>query len=638
MFQPISQLKDNILDARIYFQRTLISLFGVLVLVAVLVVSFYSLQVTHYEDYTTQSDRNRIHRQTVPATRGLIFDRNNVLLAENIPSYSLIIIRERVTDLDNTISELAKLVDISDRQIKKFKTRSRRRHPFESVPIRYHLSEEDIAIIGVNRYRLPGVEVEARLVRSYPYGEIFSHAIGYVGRINERELKLINPKHYSGIDSIGKTGIEKVYEKSLLGKVGYQNVETNARGRVIEVLERFSPTPGKNIKLYLDTNIQTVAYHALKDVNAAAVAIEVKTGGVLAAVSTPSFDSNLFVTGISSKNYALLRDSTDLPMFNRVLQGQYPPASTIKPVIGLLGLERGIITPLSTIYDPGFYQLENDDRKYRDWKRYGHGNKINLRAAIAQSCDTYFYNLAFKLGIDSMSEFMNDFGLGIATGVDQTSERRGLMPSRQWKREKQNLPWYPGETLNTSIGQGYMLMTPLQLASMVATMASKGKRIQPRLMMSMDEAAPLPPTVLNTIDVVDEHWNTIFSAMKDVVHHPRGTAARISKGASYTMAGKTGTAQVVGIKQDERYDAEKISKRNRDHALFIGFAPYDDPEIAVAIVVENGEHGSSSAAPVARKIFDAYFARRDLEVTSLKNTTSIKNSPPLATNAAMRNP
>ncbi len=627
MSEPIGQLKDKHGDYRTFLKRILLSFFFVLVLFIVIFTRFYNLQVTNYADHTTQSDRNRIHRQAVPATRGLIFDRNGELLAENRPSYSLTIVRERVKDLDSMLSELRKLVSITDQQIEKFKQRPR--IPFQSVPLRYNLSETDIAIIGVNRYRLPGVEVEARLVRHYPHAEIFAHTIGYVGRINERELKEIDRNAYQGLDTIGKRGIEKFYERELLGIVGYQDVETNARGRVIKVLKRHDPVPGKNLITHLDLGMQRVAYEAVKGERAAVVALDVKTGGVLAIVSTPSFDSNLFVTGISINDYKELRDSPDLPLFNRTMQGQYPPGSTIKPVLGLLGLETGVVNEHTTIYDPGWYQLENDDRRYRDWKRYGHGKSVDLRQAIAQSCDVFYYDMAFKLGIDRIHKFMVEFGLGDYTSIDQTSERPGLMPSRDWKKHNRGQPWFPGETLNTGIGQGYMLMTPIQLAVMTSILASRGERILPRVLKQIIE--PLSEQngqqqlagvefaeMVNTNNPIilqsTANWEYIFQAMEDVVHNRKGTAHGISKGATYRMAGKTGTAQVVGIAQDDKYDSSKLEKHKRDHALFVGFAPLEDPQVAVAVIVENGEHGSSSAAPVARKLFDTYLLGRQADM------------------------
>jgi penicillin-binding protein 2 len=431
---------------------------------------------------------------------------------------------------------------------------------------------------------------------------------------------VIDRVNYSGTYQIGKIGIEKFYEDILHGKVGSQNVETNARGRVLRVLERTDPEPGSDITLHLDAHLQQVAHDALGDNRGAVVAIDPNNGGVLAMVSTPSFGANLFVTGISSKNYNGLRDSLDLPLFNRALQGQYPPGSTIKPIYGLAGLHYKVVTPDDAVRDPGWYRLANDERFYRDWKKGGHAPWVALEQAIIESCDVYYYDLAFKLGIDRISEFAKPFGLGEKTGVDNTNERSGLLPSREWKRKMKRQPWFPGETLSVGIGQGYMLTTPLQLAAATATLASKGRRFEPRFLKQVGDI-PAGVSERPSIEVLDEYWDIIRMAMKKVVHSSRGTARKIGRKAKYKMAGKTGTAQVIGIAQGEEYDAEQIAKRKQDHALFIGFAPFDDPRIAVAVIVENGGSGSSAAAPIARKVFDAYLLNDDISDKKLSQVS-----------------
>ncbi len=602
-------LKDPYAERRIFSVRIFTSIVIMLSLLSALAWRYFSLQILEHDVYRTQSERNRVQLQPIPPKRGLLYDRNGVLLAENVPSYSLSLVKEQLDDIDESIVLLQQLLDIDEEAVSKFKRRLNRRRPYEPVPLKFKLNETERAIIAVNRYRLPGVEVEAQLVRNYPLGELFAHAIGYVGRISERELTEIDPVNYSGTYEIGKIGLEKHYEDQLHGKVGYQNVETNARGRVLRVLERSNPEPGKDITLHLDAYVQQVAHEALGDERGSVVAIDPKTGGVLALVSTPSFDANLFVTGISSKDYNRLRDSLDLPLFNRALQGQYPPGSTVKPIFGLAGLEYGIVTPQTVVRDPGWYRLPNDDRFYRDWKRGGHAATMNLKDSIIQSCDVYFYDLAYKMGIDNIHEFSAQFGLGEASGIDSTHERSGLLPSRDWKRKMKRLAWYPGETLNVGIGQGYMLTTPLQLAVATAGLASRGTIFEPRLLQSMDGKAVTAPQ-RSGVTASEANWLFIEEAMKAVVHSLRGTARRIAKGAEFEMAGKTGTAQVIGIAQGAKYDSEQIAKRNRDHALFIGYAPYDDPQIAVAVIIENGEGGGSKAAPVARKVFDAYLLPR----------------------------
>lgn len=615
---PASILKDTFLESRIYFGRLLLASVIILSLLGVLVGRYSYLQITQHDIYKTQSDRNRVHVQSVPPTRGLIYDRHGKLLAENQPSYTLTLVKERVKDLQQSLSLLQALLTVSDAEIEKFNKRLRSRRPFEGVPLRFRLSEEEIALLAVNRYRLPGVEVKAELVRNYPYDELFAHTVGYVGRINEREQKRIDPVNYAGSHHIGKIGLEKKYEELLHGQVGFENVETDARGRVLRVLERTDPVPGADIQLFIDRKVQEVAYNALLGADGhsrgSLVAIDPNTGGVIAIVSTPSFNPNYFVNGISSKNYSALRDSLDLPLFNRSLQGQYPPGSTVKPIFGLAGLDYGTITAQSVIYDPGWYRLPNDERRYRDWtwavRRGGHGKKVDLHQAIVESCDTYFYDLAYKLGIDNIHEFGGKFGLGKLSHIDLTSERKGLLPSRQWKRDNYRSPWFPGETLSLGIGQGYMLTTPLQLAISTATIASRGIRMQPRVLKSIN-GEEQDPVIAEVIALKDEQsWQITIDGMRDVIHSIKGTARRIGKGAQYKMAGKTGTAQVVGIKQGEKYDEKMVAIRNRDHALFVGFAPLENPQIAIAVIVENAGHGGSKAAPIARKVFDAYLLPR----------------------------
>lgn len=600
-------IKDHVREQRIFVQRAVLAFLFILVLTGCLIARMYYLQVVKHDLYQTLSDRNRMQVLSLPPPRGLIFDRNGVLLADNQPSFSLTLVRERVPDLEATLERLRGILDLSDEEIERFRQRlTQRRRPYESVAVKLRLSEEEIARYSVNRHLLPGIEVEAEAVRYYPLGATMAHVIGYVGRINEAELKMLDPVNYSGTHYTGKLGIEKFYEDILHGKVGYQNVETNARGRVLRVLERTPPVAGKNLTLHIDSRLQRTAEEAVAGFRAGIVAIDVKTGGILAMVSTPSFDPNLFVTGIDHKTYAALRDSPDIPLFNRALRGRYPPASTVKPFIGLAGLQAGKTTWSHTIWDPGYYQLSEQGRRYRDWKRWGHG-RINLHDSIVQSCDTYFYDLAFKLGPDPMAEMLRSFGFGEVLAYDTFDARPGILPSREWKQAALRQPWYPGDSLNAGIGQGYMLSTPLQLATATAVLANRGKWIRPRLIKEI-EGEPLPEIDAPPDVVLDnpEDWDRMFAAMRDVVHGARGSARSSGRGAAYQFAGKTGTAQVIGIKQDEDWDPNKVDPRFWDHALFVGFAPLDDPQIAVGIVVENGGGGSSTAAPVARILFDAY--------------------------------
>ena len=571
-----------------------------------------NLQILEHESYQVLSDRNRIHIRPITPTRGLIYDRNGVLLAQNLPSFSLDIVPEQIEDMDDTIKQLAEIITISEGDINTFKAglkKASRRH--KAVSLRSRLSEEEIARFAVNRHRFTGVDTVARLYRHYPHGNLGVHALGYVGRINERELQQIDPTNYEGTDYIGKTGLEKFYEDLLHGEVGIEQIETNAQGRTLRALGSTAPIPGLNLHLSLDIELQRIAENAFGENNGALVAIDPANGDVVAMVSMPTFDPNLFVEGINSKTYKALQDSHSQPLFNRALRGRYPPGSTIKPFFGLAGLEYGLIQPGVRTVCPGWYMLENDERKYRDWKKQGHG-LVNLTGALVESCDVYFYDLALTLGIDRLSEFMEPFGLNDLTGIDTSGELTGLMPSREWKQKKRHQPWFPGETLITGIGQGFLLTTPLQLASATAALSRYGQQLRPRLVAATEDPGsnervwlPAAPNVAVPV-INEENWEYIIRAMTKVVHSPRGTARSISPGAKYKIAGKTGTAQVFGIKQDEEYVVEDIEKHLRDHALFIAFAPVENPRIAVAVVVENGGSGGAVAAPIARKIMDHY--------------------------------
>ena len=603
-------IRDTLTETRVFSKRAVLAVLVVVLATAGLLARYFHLQVVEHEKYRTESDRNRIHARPVPPRRGLIFDRHGVVLADNRPIFNLVLTRERVRDMDQTLALIDQTIGLDDADVERFRKRLPRQLPFEAVPLRFNLGEEEIARLAVNRHLLPGVEVEAELVRHYPHRELLAHAVGYVGRINESELASLDATDYAGTNLIGKNGIEKFHEDALHGGVGYENVETNARGRVLRVLERIDPGAGQDLVLELDLEVQRVAQQALGAERGAVVAIDPQTGGVIALASSPSFDPNPFVSGISGPAYAVLRDSPDHPLINRAIQGLYPPGSTVKPMYALAGLYYGISTPTSAVPDPGWYQLGGVGRRYRDWKKWGHGGAVNLSQAIIESCDVYFYDLANRMGIQRMHDFALEFGLGSATGVDQTAERRGVMPSNAWKLSAIGERWYPGETLSVGIGQGYMLATPMQLAVMTATIANRGRHYRPRLVQRIG-GRTLDPELLHTVEMPDPaYWDVTVKAMEDVVHGPRGTAKAINKDLSYHIAGKTGTAQVVGIAQNATYDASKLDKRQRDHALFVAFAPVEDPRIAVAVMVENGEHGSTTAAPVARKVMDAFLLPR----------------------------
>ncbi len=604
-------IKDYLFESRLFMQRSVQALVFAALLIAVLVGRLVYLQVVAHEHFITLSDDNRIKILPLPPNRGLIFDRNGIILADNLPSYRLEITPEQIHDMPATLDGLAQLIDIRDIDRKRFDKLRARTPSFKPVPLRFHLSDEEVARFATDRHRFPGVDIVAGLSRHYPHGSLAAHALGYVGRIDERDLQRIDASNYSGTTHIGKVGVEKTYEQTLHGSVGYRQVETNAEGRVLRTLVRSPPVPGENLYLTLDAELQHIAEQAFGTHSGAAVAINPETGGILAFVSQPAYDPNLFVNGIDTETYQALRDDDDQPLFNRALRGQYPPGSTIKPFVGLGGLEQGITTEHSHTYCPGFYQLPGKDRRYRDWKRSGHGT-VELNSAIAQSCDVYFYDLALSMGIDRLHSYLSQFGFGTRSGIDISGELPGLMPSREWKRASRNQPWFPGETLITGIGQGFMLTTPVQLASATATLSKYGRRMTPHIVASTQKSdeSSLTPVANDPMLYIPieqrEHWHAVIEAMHEVVQGKHGTARKAGKGAPYQFAGKTGTAQVFGLKEEEKYDAAKLEERLRDHSLFIAFAPLETPKIAVAVVVENGGSGSAVAAPIARTILDAY--------------------------------
>jgi penicillin-binding protein 2 len=605
----LDTLKNTEQELRIFRTRAFLALIVVIVLSAFLVSRLVYLQVVEHDKYSTRSENNRVRVEPLPPTRGLIYDRDGVLLAENRPTYNLTLVRERVDDLDQTLERLVALLDLPEDDIEAFKLRSRQRQrPFQPALLMSDLNQQQIARLAVNRHRLPGVEVEAQLLRYYPDARIMSHALGYVGRINAEELKTLDTGRYAGTHFIGKTGVERFYEEVLHGEAGLRKVETNARGRVLRELGRTDPVPGKNLTLTLDTGLQRLAFDLLDGRRGSIVAIEPQSGEILAMASAPGFDSNQFVTGIDVASYRALQQNLDLPLFNRAIRGHYPPGSTIKPFVAMAGLREAVITPEKTINDPGYFQLPNDSRRYRNWLRWGHG-RVDMERSLAVSNNTYYYSLAHDLGIDKLQRQLSAFGLGQRVAHDVQGASRGLLPSREWKRERYNQPWYPGETLSVGIGQGYLQITPLQLATATATLANKGDWVKPRLARKVD-AEPLPRALPDTPEDIEldnaDGWNTVFNGMEKVLSGREGTARRTGKGLEYRMAGKSGTAQVFSLGRDERYNAAELAERLRDHALFIAFAPVDDPQIAVAVIVENVGGGSTHAAPVARAMTDAW--------------------------------
>ncbi|MFY0990362.1 penicillin-binding protein 2 [Halomonas sp. C05BenzN] len=615
-------LKNAEQELRTFRVRSLLAVLLVFAMTALLMGRLVYLQVVQHEVYSTRSEKNRVRVEPLPPTRGLIYDRNGVLLAENRPTYNLTLVRERVDDLDATLTLLVDLLELSDEEIEAFRVRSRQRQrPFQPALLMSDLDEDQIARLAVNRHRLPGVEVEAQLLRYYPDAEIMAHALGYVGRINAEELQTLDAGRYAGTHFIGKTGVERFYEDALHGQSGLRKVETNARGRVLRELGRTDPVPGENLTLTLDKELQQLAYELLDGRRGSIVAIVPATGEILAMVSVPGFDSNQFVTGIDVASYRALQEDIDLPLFNRAIRGQYPPGSTIKPFLALAGLVEGAITPDKTIFDPGYYQLPNDSRRYRNWLRWGHG-RVDMERSIAVSNNTYYYSLAHDMGIDRLHENMSAFGFGQRVGHDIFGESTALMPSRDWKRGRFNQPWYPGETLSVGIGQGYWQVTPLQLATATAVLANRGQWVRPRMASRIgDEEVPvaLPDTPEDIVLATEAWWDKVFSGMEKVLSGHEGTARRTGAGLEYRMGGKSGTAQVFSLGQDQRYDAEELAERLRDHALFMAFAPLEDPRIAVSVIVENAGGGSTHAAHLARAMTDAWLLEdEELDVEELR--------------------
>lgn len=603
------ELKDAVFEMRLFFNRAVMAFILVFFAFVLLLYRAYNLQVTHYKDFATRSDRNRISLVPEAPVRGIIYDRNGVILADNRSVYSLELIPEKVKNMTQELAQLKHLLQIPDEKIEDFNKRLKGTRRFKKIILLSNISEAQRAIFEVNRHLFSGASIEARLVRYYPFGKEMVHVLGFVGRINENELTQLDEKNYKATRNLGKVGLEKYYEPVLHGKVGYREVETDVHGRVIRVLKRTPPVPGANLILSIDSQLQLLATKALGNYRGSIVALDPQNGEVLTLVSNPGYDPNAFVGGISSKAFNKLLASQDRPLFNRSLLGQYPPGSTIKPMLGLAGLEYGIINKTSKIDDPGWFMIENEERKFRDWTlaKFGRGHgKVDLYKAIVQSCDTFFYDLSYRMGIDKIHEAMNRFGFGELTGIDMGEEKKALMPSREWKRAKLREPWFPGETVIVGIGQGFWTVTPLQLANATAILANRGTRFDLRLVTAIDygqEKVEISPKLAEKQVVSSkENMDLVLKAMQAV--NKTGTARTAFRTAKFTSAGKTGTAQLISIAQGEKYDKEKVNYRERDNAMYIAFAPFENPEIALSIVVENEGHGGSSAAPIARKIIE----------------------------------
>ena len=611
-----TQIKDAHAERRMFTTRIIVAAVAIIGLSALLVARLVQLQVVQHEQFAELSLGNSLRIEALAPTRGLIFDRDGEILAQNLPAWQLELIPDQVDDLDATLAALEARGFVAADELPEIHERIRTSQRFKPVVLRSRLSDDEIAKFAILRPRFRGVDLQARLIRSYPNGPLGVHAIGYVGGISERDIESLDDKeNYARTTQFGKTGIEAMFESQLHGLVGHQELLTNAYGRTLDSYPGLSPTPGDDIQLNLSARLQRIAEDALDQRRGAVVAIDPRNGEVLVLASTPSFDPNAFATGLNRRDYAALRDDLDRPLFNRALLGRYPPGSTIKPVLAIAGLESHATSLDHRTFCRGHFSLPGSTHRYRDWKPEGHGI-VDLHDAIAESCDVYFYEMAPDLGIDGMHEFLTRFGMGSVTGIDIAGEKKGLVPSRAWKRsaftERQNQVWFPGETVIASIGQGYMLATPLQLAHITATIAMRGERYRPRLLRTTTSAldGTKTDTVAEQLASVELssaiHWEAVINAMRDVLQGENGTARAVGMNAAYSMAGKSGTAQVFSVAQEEEYDEEEIDERLRDHALFIAFAPVEDPAIAVAVIVENGSSGSRVAAPVARAVMDAW--------------------------------
>jgi penicillin-binding protein 2 len=611
------RIKDHWGEQRLFIGRTLFAAIAVAMLLAVVVGRLFWLQVVRHEYFADLSQGNRVRTEPLPPDRGLIYDRHGTVIAENTPAYQLELTPEQVTDVGGTLKRLAAVGLLDAEQVPALERLIRAGRKFQAVPLRLSLSDEDIATFAVRQHEFPGVEIQTRLARWYPLGTSAVHALGYVAAISEEDLKHIDRDEYAGSALIGKVGLEGSYEHELHGSAGSRQVLVNAQGRHVDRLgtvpvrlETRQPRAGNDLFLGLDLRVQRVAEEALAGRRGAVIAIEPATGNVVALASVPTFDPNKFTRGISNTAYAALRDDLDRPLFNRALNGSYPPGSTVKPLMALAGLEYGVISAEATRWCRGYFTLPGSRRPYHDWKKEGHGT-VDMRKAIQVSCDVYFYGLAELLGIDRVHDAMTGLGFGKVTGIDVAGERPGLMPSPEWKRQTYKQAWFPGDTVIIGIGQGYMLATPLQLAHAAAVVAARGRSFRPRLVTAVRDAATgairtLPPQAEPPVELKDpKEWDVIIEGMERVTE-AGGTAVVAAHGAPYKIAGKTGTAQVFSLGLNEKYDAKTVSERLRDHALFIAFAPAEAPQLAVAVLVENGGHGSSAAAPVARRVFDAY--------------------------------
>ena len=625
----LSPIKDHHSERQLFISRVVLSIVVGVIALGLVVARLVQLQVFEYENYMARSQGNRVRMEAVPPIRGLVFDRKGRVIAENLPAYQLELIPEQVGDIDETLSRLADIGLIERDDIPRLRELSQSGPRFKPVPLKVRLSDEEIADFAIQRPRFPGVDFQPRLIRHYPHGEAVAHAVGYVGALSAEDLQRVDPSRYAGSSHAGKTGIEANRESDLHGHSGYRHVVTNARGRQVAAESRDLsdtlpadqlPEPGHNVYLSIDLDLQLLATRMLDGWRGAVVALDPWSGEILALVSAPTFDPNMFAVGMTQAQFSEVQNNPDRPLFNRAVRGTYPPGSTIKPMLALAALASGATNLTRKRVCTGYYQLPDIEHRYRDWKPEGHG-PVDLHDAIAQSCDVYFYEISTEIGIDRMAYYLKQFGLGSETGVDIGGEKAGIVPSQQWKRNnfstRDQQRWYDGETVIASIGQGYMLASPLQLANAAAALATRGIQYRPHMTAAIENPVTgdrtlTRPESLGQVEIDNEfYWNSVINAMNDVLQHPRGTAFAAGGNAPYSMAGKSGTAQVFSVAQEEEYEEEDVAERLRDHALFISFAPVDAPRIAVAVIVENGSSGSRVAAPIARAIMDHHLGYAD---------------------------
>ncbi len=608
-------LKDLRDEQELFDRRAWVGLLIISLCMLALLSRYFWLQVYSFENFSTRSESNRVSVRPVVPNRGLIYDRRGRVIAENLPAYRLEITPEKVAGdgagLEALLDELSTLIELSDYNLKSFHKSRRNYRVFDSIPVKFNLSEREVARFAVNRHRFQGADVVPYLSRNYPYGELLTHVLGYTGRLDADDIAGVDRGNYRGTRTIGKIGIEQYWEKELHGTSGFERVETNARGRVLKVLEREHAIAGTDLVLSIDVAVQKAAWDALGERPGAVVAIDPRDGSVIAMVSKPGYDPNAFVNGIGQQAYQDILNAPGRPLFNRALKGGYGPGSTLKPFVALAGLELDLITPEHRVFSNGKFYIDGYSRPYRDWKDMGHG-WVNLSSALEQSVNTYFYQLAMDLGIDRMHEYLTQFGFGMPTGIDVPGEGKGILPSREWKRMAHEEPWYPGETVIAGIGQGFNVMTPLQLANAVATLVNGGTRFAPRLLYAsksagVERAKRIDAPVAMQVPVDDpQDWQAVLDGMDQVVNGLRGTAKRIAVNSRYRIGGKTGTAQLYKLGKDKIYKEDELPVHLRDHALFIAFAPVEEPRIAIAVVVEHGGAGSKTAAPVARATLDAW--------------------------------